>query len=51
MIWILPLVALATSMLSAIVGMGGGTLLLVALFGLLPHAEAIPAHAAGGTER
>jgi uncharacterized membrane protein YfcA len=43
---ILAVAALLTSILSAIIGMGGGILLLAVMFCLLDHAEAIPAHAA-----
>ncbi|MFQ5414054.1 MAG: TSUP family transporter [Phycisphaerae bacterium] len=43
---VLPLVALLTAALSAVIGMGGGILLLAAMFAFLPHAEAIPTHAA-----
>jgi uncharacterized membrane protein YfcA len=43
---VLAIVALLTSMLSAIIGMGGGMLLLATLFVFLSHAEAIPTHAA-----
>ena len=43
---ILAVAALATSTLSGILGMGGGMLLLAVLFGVMPHAEAIPTHAA-----
>lgn len=42
---VLPIVALAAATLSAIVGMGGGTLLLATLFCFMSHSEAIPAHA------
>jgi len=41
---ILPIVALLTATLSGMIGMGGGMLLLAALFCVMPHAEAIPAH-------
>ena len=43
---ILAVAALVTSMLSAILGMGGGILLLAVIFCFLDHSEAIPAHAA-----
>lgn len=46
MLIILPLVAFFTAMLSAIIGMGGGILLLATMFCFLTHAEAIPAHGA-----
>jgi uncharacterized membrane protein YfcA len=42
---ILTIVALLTATLSAILGMGGGILLLAAMFSFLDHAEAIPTHA------
>lgn len=43
----LPIAALLTSILSGMLGMGGGMLLLAALFSCgMPHAEVIPAHAA-----
>ena len=38
-------VSLMTSALSAIIGMGGGILLLATLFCFLPHGQAIPVHA------
>jgi uncharacterized membrane protein YfcA len=41
---ILPVVALLTATLSGMIGMGGGMLLLAAVFCFMPHAEAIPAH-------
>jgi len=41
----LGLVALVTSIVSAILGMGGGILLLAVLLSFLTHAEAIPTHA------
>lgn len=43
---ILIVAALATSALSAVIGMGGGILMLAVLFSFLEHGEAIPAHAA-----
>jgi uncharacterized membrane protein YfcA len=43
---ILAVAALATATLSGMIGMGGGMLLLATLFCFLPHAEAIPTHAA-----
>lgn len=43
---ILAIVALATSILSAILGMGGGILLLATMFCFMTHADAIPTHAA-----
>lgn len=43
---ILAIAALLTSVLSAIIGMGGGILLLAIMFCFLDHANAIPAHAA-----
>jgi len=43
---ILIIAALATSALSAVIGMGGGILMLAVLFSFLEHGEAIPAHAA-----
>lgn len=42
---VLLVAALATSILSAILGMGGGILLLATMFCFLPHGEAIPVHA------
>jgi len=42
---ILLVAALLTSMLSAIIGMGGGILLLAVMFCFLSHGEAIPVHA------
>ncbi len=43
---VLGIAALLTSALSAIIGMGGGMLLLAVLFSFLSHGEAIPTHAA-----
>ena len=43
---ILAVVALITSVISGVLGMGGGMLLLATMFCFLPHAEAIPTHAA-----
>ena len=43
---ILALTALATSIISGIIGMGGGLLLLATMLSFLPHAETIPAHGA-----
>ncbi len=43
---ILALAALATSIISGIIGMGGGLLLLATMLSFLPHAETIPAHGA-----
>jgi uncharacterized membrane protein YfcA len=43
---ILPVAALVTAALSGMLGMGGGMLLLAAMFCFLSHGEAIPAHAA-----
>jgi uncharacterized membrane protein YfcA len=43
---ILAVIALLTSALSAVVGVGGGILMLAAIFSFFPHAEAIPTHAA-----
>ena len=42
---VLIVVALLTATLSAILGMGGGILLLAVMFSFLDHAEAIPTHA------
>lgn len=42
---ILSVVAFLTATLSAVIGMGGGMLLLAALFAFMPHASAIPTHA------
>ena len=41
---ILALAALVTSIISGIIGMGGGILLLATMLSFLPHAEVIPAH-------
>ncbi len=43
---ILVVAAFAAAVLSGVIGMGGGMLLLAAMFCFLPHAEAIPTHAA-----
>lgn len=43
---LLPIAALLTSILSGMIGMGGGILLLATMFSVLSHAEAIPSHAA-----
>lgn len=43
---LVTLLAFATAVLTAIAGLGGGTILLVALLQLLPPAEAIPVHGA-----
>lgn len=43
---VLVAAAFLTAALSGIIGMGGGMLLLATLFCFLPHAEAIPTHAA-----
>ncbi len=43
---VLGVVALATSMVSAILGMGGGITLLAVMLCFMSHAEAIPTHAA-----
>ncbi|MFQ5424000.1 MAG: TSUP family transporter [Phycisphaerae bacterium] len=43
---ILTLAAVVTATVSAIIGMGGGILLLATLFCVLPHGEAVPIHAA-----
>lgn len=42
---ILLIVSFATATLSAIIGMGGGILLLAVMLGFMPHAVAIPTHA------
>jgi len=42
---ILLIVSFATAALSAIIGMGGGILLLAVMLGFMPHAAAIPTHA------
>ena len=42
----LPVMAVLTSALSGMIGMGGGMMLLATMFCFLTHAEAIPAHAA-----
>jgi uncharacterized membrane protein YfcA len=46
MTWLLTLASLATATLSAILGMGGGILLLAVMFCFMPFGEAIPLHAA-----
>ena len=43
---ILALAALVTSIISAILGMGGGILLLAVMLSFMTHGEAIPTHAA-----
>lgn len=43
---VLAITALITSVVSAILGMGGGIMLLSVMFCFLPHADAIPTHAA-----
>ena len=43
---VLAVAAFITSMISGIIGMGGGILLLATLFCFIPHGEAIPTHAA-----
>ncbi len=43
---ILAVAALLTSIMSAILGMGGGMLLLAVLLSVMSHGEAIPTHAA-----
>jgi uncharacterized protein len=43
---VLAAAALITSIISAILGMAGGVLLLAVMLSFLPHAEAIPTHAA-----
>lgn len=43
---LLPVVAFLTAVLSGMIGMGGGMLLLAAMFCFMSHGEAIPAHAA-----
>ncbi len=45
-LFILAVVALVTSIISAILGMGGGILLLATMLCFLSHAESIPTHAA-----
>lgn len=42
---ILTVAAFATATISAIIGMGGGILLLAVMFCFMAHADAIPAHA------
>jgi len=42
---ILLVAAFVTSIISAIIGMGGGVLLLATMFCFLPHSQAIPVHA------
>ncbi len=46
LLWILALAAFATSIISGIIGMGGGILLLATMLSFLSHAETIPAHGA-----
>jgi uncharacterized membrane protein YfcA len=46
MLVVLTLVAFLTATISGIIGMGGGTLLLAAMFCFLSHGEAVPLHAA-----
>ena len=43
---VLPIVALLAAALSGLIGMGGGMLLLAAIFCFMSHGEAIPAHGA-----
>ncbi len=43
---VLALAAFATSIISGIIGMGGGILLLATMLSFLSHAETIPAHGA-----
>lgn len=43
---VLPVAALLASVLSGMIGMGGGMLLLAVMFSFMTHAEAIPAHGA-----
>ena len=43
---VLPVMAVLTSALSGMIGMGGGMMLLATMFCFLTHAEAVPAHAA-----
>lgn len=43
---VLVVAAFVTALISGIIGMGGGMMLLAVLFCFLPHAEAIPTHAA-----
>ncbi len=46
LLWVLALAALVTSIISGIIGMGGGILLLATMLSFLSHAETIPAHGA-----
>jgi len=46
LLWVLALAAFATSIISGIIGMGGGILLLATMLSFLSHAETIPAHGA-----
>ena len=46
LLWVLALAAFATSIISSIIGMGGGLLLLATMLSFLSHAETIPAHGA-----
>ena len=43
--WLLPLLALATSTLTAITGIGGGMILIALMPGLLPAPAIVPVHA------
>lgn len=43
--WLLPLLALATSTLTAVTGIGGGMILIALMPGLLPAASIVPVHA------
>ncbi|HKJ52822.1 MAG TPA: sulfite exporter TauE/SafE family protein [Gammaproteobacteria bacterium] len=43
--WLLPLLALLTSTLTAITGIGGGMILIALMPGLLPAAAIVPVHA------
>ena len=46
LLWVLALAAFVTSIISGIIGMGGGILLLATMLSFLSHAETIPAHGA-----
>ncbi len=46
LLWVLALAAFVTSIISGIIGMGGGLLLLATMLSFLSHAETIPAHGA-----
>ncbi len=45
-LFILAIAAFLTAVVSAVIGMGGGVLLLAVMLSFLPHAETIPVHGA-----